>query len=187
MNILLSLYNALFDLVERVGDWLLPLAARFVIAATLLVYYWHSGLTKIGDGMLGIFMPSDSAYVQIFPKQIEAVSYDVSQLSLFHWLVVVAGTWAEFILPLMIVVGLATRFAALGMIVFVVIQSLTDVIGHGMADTKTLGAWFDRFPDSVIMDQRLFWVFVLTYLVVRGAGMISLDALLRRRIEPGLV
>jgi len=187
MNILLSLYNALFDLVERVGDWLLPLAARFIFAATLLVYYWHSGLTKIGDGMFGIFQPTVGAYAQIFPKQVEAVGYDVSQLSLFHWLVAVAGTWAEFILPLMIVLGLATRLAAIGMIGFVVMQSLTDVYGHGMTDVKTLGAWFDRFPDSVIMDQRLFWVFVLTYLVVRGAGAISLDAVLRRRMEPALV
>ena len=33
---------------------------------------------------------------------------------------------------------------------------------------------------SLIMDQRLFWVFTLTYLVFRGAGAISLDALLNR-------
>ena len=166
---------------------MLPLAARFVIGATLLVYYWHSGLTKLGDGLFGIFNPSIGAYVQIFPKQMEAVGYDASQLSLFHWLVAVGGTWAEFILPAMIVLGLAARLASIGMICFVVMQSLTDVYGHGMTDPKTLGVWFDRFPDSVIMDQRLFWVFTLSYLVVRGAGMVSLDTVLRRRMEPALV
>jgi putative oxidoreductase len=61
------------------------------------------------------------------------------------------------------------------------VQSLTDVYGHGATDTKTLGAWFDRFSDSVIMDQRLLWVFVLSYLVVKGAGALSVDAVLRAR------
>jgi putative oxidoreductase len=181
MNALISLHNAVFDLIERAGDWLMPLLARFTFAAVLLIYYWNSGLTKLGDGILGLFSPSIGAYSQIFPKQLEAAGYDVSQLGLFHWLVVMAGTYAEFLLPLLIVLGLATRLAALGMIGFVVVQSLTDVYGHGATDAKTLGAWFDRASDSVIMDQRLLWIFVLLVLVVKGAGALSLDALLRRR------
>jgi putative oxidoreductase len=184
MTFVVSLYDAVFDLIERIGDWALPLMARFVIAATLLFYYWNSGLTKVGDGPLGIFNPSAGAYMQIFPRQMEAVSYDASQLSNLHWLVVVCGTWAEFLLPALIVLGLLTRVAALGMIGFVVMQSLTDIFGHGLTDAKTLGAWFDRFPDGIIMDQRLFWVFTLMYLVMRGAGVISLDTLLRRRLDP---
>lgn len=187
MSFIAAIYHAVFGLIERIGGWLLPLAARSVIAVTLLVYYWHSGLTKMGDGLLGVLRPTVGAYAQIFPRQIEAVGYDVSQLSAFHWLVVVAGTWMEFILPALIVLGLATRLAAIGMIGFVAIQSLTDVYGHGMTDPKTLGAWFDRFPDSVIMDQRLFWVFALAYLVVRGAGALSIDALLRHRFRPAAV
>ena len=91
-----------------------------------------------------------------------------------------AGTWAEFILPLLIIIGLFTRLAALGMIGFVVVQSLTDIYGHNGTDIKTLGAWFDRFPDGVILDQRLFWVFLLSLLVVKGAGAVSVDALLRK-------
>lgn len=186
MHALVSIHNTVFDLVERAGDWLLPLAARFVFAATLLVYYWNSGLTKLGGGVFGLFSPSIGAYSQIFPKQLEAVGYDASQLGAFQWLVVVGGTWAEFILPLLLVIGLATRLASLGMIGFVVMQSLTDVYGHGISDLKTLGAWFDRFPDGVILDQRLFWVFLLSVLVVKGAGAISVDALLRRRATPAM-
>ncbi len=171
--------------INRLGDEALPILARFVFAAVLFHYFWNSGATKLGDGIFGIFSPSLGAYAQIFPKAMEAVTYDTSQLSLFHWAVVVAGTWAEFILPALIVVGLFTRLSALGMIGFVVVQSLTDLIGHGGFEHKeTFGAWFDRFPDSVILDQRAFWVFVFLILVIKGAGPLSLDAALSRRTAP---
>ena len=167
--------------LNRAGDEVLPLLARIVFAGVLLVYYWNSGLTKLGDGFFGFLSPSSGAYVQIFPKAMEAAGYDVSQLSWFHWAVVVAGTWAEFILPLLILIGLMTRLAALGMIGFVVVQSLTDLFGHGgIAHEGTLGAWFDRFSDALILDQRAFWVLGLTVLVFKGAGALSIDRLLVR-------
>lgn len=181
MTALISLHNALFDMVERAGNFLLPLFARFTFAAVLLVYYWNSGLTKLGDGIFGFLSPSIGAYSQIFPRKLEAAGYDVSQFGLFEWAVVTAGTLAEFALPLLIVIGLATRLASLGMIGFIVVQSLTDIVGHGATDQKTLGAWFDRLSDGVILDQRLLWIFVLIVLVVKGAGLLSVDALLRRK------
>ncbi|SHG95860.1 DoxX family protein [Marivita hallyeonensis] len=183
MDRLVSLHNSFFSAIERSMDGLIPLLARFVFAATLLNYFWASGLTKLGDGIMGIFVPSTGAYAQIFPKQMEAVVYDTSQLSVFHWLVVVAGTWAEFILPLLIVIGLFTRLAALGMIGFVVVQSLTDLYGHGgIEHAETLGAWFDKVPDSVILDQRAFWMLLLITLVIKGAGALSLDRILSRQV-----
>lgn len=180
MTALLSAYDRLVAGLDRAAPVLLPSLARFVFAATLLVYFWTSALTKLGDGLLGIVQPSLGAYAQIFPKAMEAAGFDPGQLGLFHWAVVVAGTLAEFILPLLIVVGLFTRLAALGMIGFVAVQSLTDLYGHGgIAHEGTLGAWFDGAPDALILDQRVFWVFVLTYLVLRGAGPLSLDRVLR--------
>lgn len=180
MNRLISLHDSIFEQVAKL-DSLLPILARFVFAAVLLPYFWASGMTKLGDGVFGFLSPSLGAYAQIFPKAMEAASYDVSQLGLFHWMVVIAGTWAEFILPLLIVIGLFTRLAALGMIGFVAVQTLTDLFGHGgIEHSETLGAWFDRFPDSLIMDQRAFWVFVLIVPVIKGAGMMSVDYVLRR-------
>ncbi|NBD28803.1 MAG: DoxX family membrane protein [Alphaproteobacteria bacterium] len=180
MTALLSAYDRLVAGLDRAAPVLLPSLARFVFAATLLVYFWTSALTKLGDGLLGIVQPSLGAYAQIFPKAMEAAGFDPGQLGLFHWAVVVAGTLAEFILPLLIAVGLFTRLAALGMIGFVAVQSLTDLYGHGgIAHEGTLGAWFDGAPDALILDQRVFWVFVLTYLVLRGAGPLSLDRVLR--------
>ena len=70
----------------------------------------------------------------------ENVGYDPSALGPWHWAVVAAGTWAEFILPLTILIGLLTRLSALGMIGFIIVKSLTDLYGHGLAgDTKFIG------------------------------------------------
>lgn len=184
MNPLVALHNGLFRWVENLLEpWFLPTLARFTFAATLLIYFWNSALLKLGDGILGIVQPSVGAYAQIFPKKMEAVTYDVTQLGWFEWAVVVAGTWAEFILPALIVLGLFTRLSAIGMIGFVVVQSLTDLYGHGgIEHPETVGAWFDRLPDGAILDQRLFWITVLAILVVKGAGPLSLDRLwLERR------
>jgi putative oxidoreductase len=179
MTRLLTPYHTLTEHLER-ADWLLPTLARLIFAAVLAGYFWASGMTKLGDGLLGVFSPSTGAYAQIFPKAFEAVSYDASQLGIFHWAVVVAGTLAEFILPALIIVGLLTRLAAVGMIGFVIVQSLTDLYGHGgIEHAATLGAWFDRLPDGVILDQRAFWRLALVTLVLKGAGPVSLDALLR--------
>ncbi len=180
MERLISIHNDLFSAIERHMSWVLPLLARFLFAAILLQYFWNSGLTKLGEGFFGFLNPSFGAYAQIFPKAVEAAEYDPANLSAFHWLVTVAGTWAEFILPALIIIGLMTRLAALGMIGFVVVQSLTDLYGHGgIEHEKTLGAWFDRFSDGLILDQRAFWVFILLVLVIKGAGLLSFDYALK--------
>lgn len=170
-----------FTAIENLaGAWLLPTLARFTFAAVLLVYFWNSALLKLGDGVFGLFHPSLGAYAQIFPKAMEAAGYNTDNLTVFHWAVVVAGTTAEFVLPLLIVVGLFTRLAAIAMIGFVAVQSLTDLYGHGgITQPATLGAWFDRLADGLILDQRLFWVLLLVILVVKGAGPVSIDRLIR--------
>ncbi|MFC6638724.1 DoxX family membrane protein [Sulfitobacter sp. JBTF-M27] len=178
MTVLRTLHAAIFDRLDR-ADWLLATLARFLFAAILMIYFLNSGLTKLGDGLSGIWTPSVGAYAQIFPKALEAAGYDTDALGLFHYVVVMAGTWAEFLLPAMIVLGILTRLAALGMIGFVVVQSLTDVYGHGQ--TGEIGAWFDRFPDAIILDQRTLWVFLLLVIVVKGAGPLSFD----RALKPG--
>jgi putative oxidoreductase len=182
---LVDLHHRFFKNLEATLDgWFLGLFARFVFAAVLLVYFWNAALTKLGSGLLGIVQLSPGAYMQIVPGAMEAAGYSPSALSLHHHLIVYAGTYAEFILPALIVLGLFTRLAALGMIVFVAVQSYVDIAFHG-ADERTIGALFDRFPDAAILDQRMLWLVPLVYLVVKGAGALSLDHLLARRfIDP---
>lgn len=182
LAILVRLHDRAFGAVEAtLASWAPGLLARASFAAVLLGYFWNAAQTKIGEGPLGFLSISDGAYFQIVPPVVEAYGYDASAVPFLPWgLIVTVGTWAEFLLPALIVLGLATRLAALGMIVFVVVQSWVDIAFHG-ADAATIGALFDRNPGSVILDQRALWVFLLVYLAVKGAGALSLDALLRRR------
>lgn len=181
MSALISLHNKVFSGIERAFGNLLPTLARFTFAAVLLAYFWSSALTKLGSGLLGFLFPSDGAYVQIFPKAMEAVGYDSSQLGVTHWLIATAGMWAEFILPALLVLGLFSRLAALGMIGFVVVQTLTDVYAHGASDPKTFGAWFDKIADSLILDQRALWITLLLVILIKGGGQLSLDRWLSQR------
>ena len=178
MNTLISLHNSIFAKLEiSLAPWLLPTLARFAFAAVLLRYFWNSAWLKLDDGKWHIF-PDDGAYIQVLPQKIEAIGYDFSLLTPIDTLIVTLGTWAEVILPLLIVIGLFTRLAAFGMIGFVLVQSIVDVTGHH-ADAATIGAWFDTASGSLLMDQRLLWVTLFVTLVLRGAGPISVDRLLR--------
>lgn len=180
MNILILQYKRVAAGLDAASPLLLSTAARLVFSAVLLFYFWASATTKLGPGVIGFLMPSNGAYIQIFPQTTEGFGYDFSQFGAFHWLVVTAGTWAEFVLPLLIVLGLFTRLAALGMIGFVALQSIVDVYGHGVSG-DTLGAVFDSASGALIWDQRVLWVFVLLVLVMKGGGALSLDRVLQRR------
>jgi putative oxidoreductase len=180
MRALIALHARIFGALEaRVAPALLPTLARVLFVAVLFGYYWTSGLTKTGDGPLGFIRLDTGAYIQILPRLFDAVGYDPSALGLFPRLVVLAGTWAEFILPILLLIGLFTRLAALGMMGFVLVQTWVDVMGHNAA----LGSLFDRHADGLI-DTRALWLFPLVLLVLKGAGPLSIDAALARRQSP---
>ncbi|MEM7696576.1 MAG: DoxX family protein [Pseudomonadota bacterium] len=174
------LYAAVFGGLSRLLDgWLPSTLARVIFAGVLFMFFWNSAMTKIGDGVAGFFTVSVGAYVQILPKQMEAVSFDPSALSTLDHLIVYAGTYTEIILPILIVAGLFTRLAALGMIGFVAVMTYTDITQHGV-DASTIGAWFDGDPSAAIADQRALWMLLFVVLFLKGPGPFSLDAILGR-------
>ncbi|MBB5515729.1 putative oxidoreductase [Rubricella aquisinus] len=173
MLTLLRLPNLIFDAIEARAGFLIPTLARFTFASALLVFFWHSAGTKLD----GVFTLSFGAYGQIFPRTLEAYGYDLSQFGFVHKLIGLAGAYAEYVLPALIVLGLMTRLAALGMIGFIAVMSWVDIFGHGL-DADTIGALFDRDPYGLIADQRLFWLVILVTLVVKGAGPLSVDRLI---------
>ena len=185
MNFIYRIEDAIFAPIDRLLDGaVMTTFARLIFFAVLAVFFWNSGMTKLGDGISGIWSPSVGPYAQILPKSMEAVGFDPSQLSGVQRLIVLLGTWGEFIFPALIVIGFFTRPAALAMIGFIIVMSIVDIFGHN-SGPETIGSWFDKTPYSIILDQRVFWIFLLLYLVMRGGGPLSVDALLQRRRDEG--
>ncbi|BDW88631.1 hypothetical protein MACH01_13980 [Thalassospira tepidiphila] len=154
------------------GRDVIGIASRGLFVLLLLPYYVNSALTKI-DGV-GL---SAGAFAQILPPIAEQYLYDTAAIPFFPWhLIVWAGTLGEFVLPILIVAGLFTRLAALGMIGFVVVQTLVDVVFHGAA----LGALANGLPTELI-DHRLLWISLLVALVFAGGGKLSVDRFLSQR------
>jgi len=106
--------------------------------------FWASGMVKLQSWTTALYL--------------SAHEYPVS------WLDPVTAAWLgeaiEIICPPLLVFGLATRFAALPMLI------LSLVI---------------QFSYQAL-DQHLFWAILFGWFVVKGAGPISLDALIGRGI-----
>ena len=139
-----SLFDRCGTLLTRlVPHDLLALVDRIGIAAI----FWLSGRTKV-DGFLTL---TDSAYelfrtehkLPLIPPEIAA-----------H-----LAAYAEHAFPILLVLGLFTRYAALALL--------------GMTLVIQLFVYPDAWP------THLSWAGLLLYLVGRGGGRLSLDRLLR--------
>ncbi len=109
INHVKGLHDVVFSFVERITEgWFLGLFARFVFAAVLWGYFLSSARTKVGEGFFGFFSVSSGAYYQIALPAVEAAGGDVNAVAFIPWgLIVTLGTYAEFILPILIVFGLS--------------------------------------------------------------------------------
>ena len=176
MKSLMSLWCGIERALSEQTQLALPLLARFIFLITLFDFFLKSALTKFGDGVVGLVIPSPGAFAQILPAKAAAVSYNVSEMSIIDWAIVMLGSYGEVILPILIIAGLATRLSAIGMILFIIVMSIVDVAGHGVP----LGALLDGNPSSIVPDQRLFWTMPLLVLAFMGGGVFSLDHIIWR-------
>jgi len=132
---------------NRIADWLtgiishglLALAARVAVAAI----FFLSGRTKV-DGILTV---NDSAYA-LFREE-----YKVPLLPPEY--VAHMATYAEHLFPLLLVLGLFTRFSAAALL--------------GMTAVIQIFVYPSAWP------THLSWAALMLYLIGRGAGPISLD------------
>jgi putative oxidoreductase len=122
------------------------LAARLYLAQVFLL----SGLTKLRDWDVTLALFSDEYHVPLLSPQVAA------------W----AGTAGELLLPVLLVLGLGGRVAALGLFVVnvVAVLSLPDIA-----------------PAAMQLHQ--FWGSLLLALLLWGPGAWSVDAWLKRRMR----
>jgi putative oxidoreductase len=132
--------QAITDRFERwISDELIALACRFGLAGI----FWYSGRTKV-DGWLQV---NESALL-LFEHEYALPL--IPPLWAAH-----LAAYAEHLFPLLLVLGLGTRWAALGLL--------------GM--TAVIQFWV--YPDA--WPTHLTWAAALLYLLGRGGGRYSLD------------
>lgn len=135
------------SLTEKIPPYVYELAMRVSIA----LVFWQSARTKV-DGLITL---KDSTF---FLFQYEYVLPLIP-----HTWAAYMATYAEHALPFLLVIGLGTRFAALGLLV------MTAVIQIFVYP----GAW----------PLHLLWASILLYLVAKGGGVLTLDRVIERRFS----
>ena len=144
---LLALYLQLVALLDQ-GQSLASLLARAYLAQV----FFLSGLTKLRDWSVTLALFEDEYKVPLLPTELAA------------WM----GTGGELVLPVLLLMGLGGRFAALGLSVVnaVAVLSLTDIA-------------------PAALQQHITWGVLLATLSIYGGGRWSLDGWLARRFAHG--
>jgi putative oxidoreductase len=138
-------------LAESIPYSLVALVARLAVASV----FWRSGQTKV-EGFLQIkdttfFLFREEYKVPLLPPDLAAY----------------LATTAEHVFPVLLIVGLASRLSALGL------MAMTLVI--------QLFVYPDGWPEHIL------WFALLLLIVARGPGAISLDHLIWTRVQPQAV
>lgn len=130
--------------------WLAHLQSLALLGARLFVakVFFMSGLTKLRDWEITLALFADEYQVPLLSPEVAAYM----------------GTGGELVLPVLLVLGIATRFAALGLsfVNVVAVLSLAEIA-----------------PAALLGHQ--LWGAMLLAVVLWGAGRWSADALLINR------
>jgi len=121
------------------------------LRAAVAGIFWRSGRTKIEEG--SVFQISDMTYFLF--------EHEYAGVPLPSEFAAVAATTAEHVIPILLVVGLATRVSALALL------GMTMVIQLFVYPE----AWWTT---------HMLWAAMLLVLIVRGGGMFSVDHLLAK-------
>lgn len=146
-------------LVERVNAALRiiapPSLTQLVLRCALAVPFWRSGVNK-WDGFLQLNDVAVLLFSSEFKLHLPGGPYDFPAPGL----VAFASGSAEILLPILLVLGLATRLAAFGLLVMTLVIQLT-------------------VPDG--WPLHITWAAMALGIITWGPGRVSFDHLLARR------
>ena len=154
-------------LFHKVADFLTPVAdllARYWVAAA----FFSSGLTKTLTGSFTVFGHTFNYPLSVFPAEstFALFEYEYRVPLLSPTLAAYLGTAAELLLPVFLLLGLGTRYAALALFVFniVAVISYPDLMAAGLKDHQV-------------------WGLLLLVTICHGPGKLSLDYLIGRLVR----
>lgn len=137
--------------IGQLGSALAPPVARIALALP----FFRSGLTR-WDGFLSISPGTQYLFEEQFKLHILGKAYDFPAPDTLALLVGIA----EITLPILLLIGLATRFSALGLLIMTGVIQLV-------------------FPDGW-MNFHLYWAALALAIMALGPGPLSLDHLVGR-------
>lgn len=148
--------------IRELADWLARIAqvvAPPVLRIALAVPFFKSGLTK-WDGFLSLSPAAEFLFEDEFKLHLFGQAYDFP----FPTAVAYLDGIAEIALPVLLVVGLATRFSALALLVMTGVIQL--VVPEGWANF------------------HLPWAGLALAIIALGPGALSLDHWFERLLRP---
>jgi putative oxidoreductase len=144
--------------LDRIPASLVALLARVGIGAT----FWLSGQTKVEGLVLDpVGLHAELGWPHVSEGALELFRSEYALPLLPPELAANLAAFSEHLFPLMLVLGLGTRFAALALL--------------GMTAVIEVFVYPDAWP------THAGWAACLLYLVARGPGAVSLDRLLAGR------
>lgn len=149
MNAIATLLRRSQPVTAWLDTWLQPVAL-LALRLYLARVFFLAGLTKIQDWDTTLFLFSEEYRVPLLSPTLAAV----------------LGTAGELLLPPLLLLGLAGRFAALGLFVLNIMA--------------VLSYW--RALDGSALEFHLQWGLMLLLLLATGPGKLALDKLLRQRL-----
>lgn len=156
---MIRLIDGLIGLFSKIPHSLIALLARLSIGLT----FWNSGQTKLADYVL--CLPRLSCFhANPFALNGSAITLFENDYIIPHVPPMIAAhsaALAEFTLPILLFVGLATRFAAFGLLVMTLVIEVFV------------------YPGAYVVHG--LWATILITLIKYGPGKISLDHWLARR------
>jgi putative oxidoreductase len=139
-NGLMKIIGTIIGLFDRVPYWLIALTARVALAQV----FWSSALAHLANWDTTLFMFGDTYQVPLLPPDLAAY----------------LAVAMEVTMPPLLVLGFATRFAALAL--------------FGMTMVIEIFVFPQAWP------THIQWAAMQLVLMGRGAGTLSLDALIQR-------
>lgn len=149
---MLQKIRSLFQAADRVIAAIPHSIGLLALRVALAIPFWRSGMTK-WDGFLNLSSGARYLFDQEFKLHIfgQAISYPFPLTAAF-----LAGV-GEIVLPVLLVLGLGTRFAATGILLMTLVIQLT-------------------IPDGLI-NFHLPWAAMALALMAFGGGRLSVDTL----------
>ena len=142
-------------LLAHIPEWFINLAMRLVIFKV----FWFAVQTKITGWTIA---GQHFAFWNITDNTFLLFDFEYGIPYIPTTLAAYMGTFGEFFLSLMLLLGVLTRFAALGLL------------------TMTLVIQFFVYPEAW-WTVHVYWVLPLLYLMKNGGGKVSIDQLLCKR------